>query len=58
MLTSQVQYKIYVNVWPGSKTTNDFKQNMAIQIEKNAAAALKIKKDSVKRILHYDSSQR
>ena len=53
-----MQYKIYVNVWPGSKTTNDFKQNMAIQIEKNAAAALKIKKDSVKRILHYDSSQR
>ena len=58
MPTSQEQYKIYENVLPSSKSINDFKQSMAIQTEKDAAAALHTKKDNVKCTLHYDSTQR
>ena len=55
--TSQEQYKIFQNVLPSSKAINDFKQNMAIQTEKDAAAALHNKKDNVKWTIHYDLTQ-
>ena len=56
--TSQEQHKIFQNVLHSSKAINDFKQNMAIQTEKDAAAALHNKKDNVKYTLQYDSTQR
>ena len=58
MPTSQEQYKIYENALPSSKAINDFKQNFAIQTEKEAATVLCSQKDNVKYTLHYDSTQR
>ena len=56
--SSQEQQKIYENVLPSSKAINDFKQNMAIETEKDAATALYNKKDNVKCTLYYDLTQR
>ena len=56
--TSQEQYKTYENVLRSSKAFSDFIQSMAIQTEKDAAAALHNKKDNVKCTLQYDSTQR
>ena len=58
MPTSQEQYKTYENVLCSSKAFSDFIQSMAIQTEKDAAAALHNKKDNVKCTLQYDSTQR
>ena len=55
---SQKQYRVYENVLPTAKTINDFKLNMTIQNETDAALAIKNMKGRGKCNLHFDSTQR
>ena len=52
------EYRPDKNVFPSAKTINDYKLTLAIQTEKEVAAALYNMPDDVKSSLHFDSTQR
>ena len=52
------EYKPYENALPSPKTINDYKLTLAIQTEKEAAAALYNMPSDVKSTLHFDSIQK